>query len=371
MSLLKGAFYTPGGEYLGDLVNPSGIRLTASSPGGWALCTWRSAVRFPYLGIADVLPNSRLELRDSEGLLARLRLEDPGPSLARTTSVLNFVTHGYAASLSDRFYETATTFAIGTMVETVVQTVRNDLCPDLSSSNRLIATTGRALSATTASWIDRTPADTLREITLLGTLLDEPLTWHVWEGLDRPGEKPELELITRPQAPDYFVTIGDGATVDLSMPYSEMVNRVVVVWGPTPTRTAVDDLDSQSLPPLGYGGIRAKRIDAPHITSEADARAIGRTALAQYSRVRARGRSITIPSTTPITNASGGQISPQRVRCGRMVEVSDLRAGALSTKQYQFLIAGTDYDDETEQLTITPELDPLVALLGRLTSTTR
>lgn len=371
MPVLHGKYFTPDGSYINDFLNPQNVVLTSTSPGGWASATWASQVGPPYLGLAEARQNSKVEIYDnSAGLVFRGRMEDPGYQIRAPRGTLQLLAHGYGVSMGDRPYEGDRSFLAGETTDSVMRAVRDDLCPDIDSRNRLIIPTTRQLNAATGSFIDQRAGDIFRQISQVGDENDNPLLWHVWEG--RPGstEKAELEIIPRPTTPSYYVAVGDGASLDLSAPLSDMYNRVVVRYLNGTQRIPVDDIGSQAQPPGGYGVTRTLLFDAPQITSVVDATNMGRSLLTRTSRVRVRGRALTIPSSCPIEDAAGGIVPPYLVRSGRMIEVSDLRAAALSTTQYRYVIASCQYADSDGSLSITPEqLDPMTSVLARLART--
>lgn len=370
-SVLNGKYFTPAGDYINDLANPQNLSLTSISPGGWASATWTSIVGPPYLGVAEARQNSVVEIYDrSEGLVFRGRLEDPGYQIQAPRGTLNLLAHGYGLSMSDRICHAETAFLKGETVDGAMVRARNELCPDISTSNRLITVTNRELTANTSSFIDLRAGDIFRQLSQIGDENDNPLLWHVWEGRAGVAQKAELEIIPRPTTPSYYVSVADGARLELNAPLSDMYNRIVVKFASTDPFTAaqriiVDDVSSQAQPPGGYGVTRTLLFEAPQIKSSVDANNIGRSLLKRLSRVRVRGRAITIPASCPIEDAAGGIVPPYLVRSGRMIEVADLRAAALSTTQYRFLLASCQYSDGDGSLTITPEtLDPMVSALA-------
>lgn len=366
--MLNGKYYTPAGAYIADFLLPQEIVLSALSPGGWAMATWSSAVTPPYLGLAEAPGNSRVEIYDAAGALVfRGRVESPGYQIGPGSGTVLMTAHGYAASLSDRFYTYDRSFLAGETASHMMTAVRNELCPDLSRSDRLIRPTSRGIVAATGSWRSKRPSEIFRQISQIGDSSDNPLLWHVWEGQGDSTGKAELEIIPRPTTPSYYVAVAEGTTLGIEMPLSEMYNEIEVAWGSVPYYETVDDRESQAQPPVGYGLTRMYQFSASQINSPADARNIGNALLTRLSRVRAHGSAITIPRGTLVQDAAGAVIPPERVRCGRMIEIADLRQGATSVAQYRFVIAASQYRDATGVLTLTPEsIDATVAVVSRL-----
>lgn len=370
-NVLKGRYFTPAGDFIGDFVSPLQLTLNQISPGGWASATWTSEVTAPYLGIAEAPPNSKIEIYDPYGLLFRGRMEDPGYQIQAPRANLQLTGHGGLAMLSDRVYTTEKTFVAGTTIDTILKTVRTDLCPDLDTSDALVTPITRKLTTTTTSFIDKRASEVYRQIAALGDASDNPLLWHVWEGAEGTTNKPRLELIPRPTTPTYYVSIAEGAIANINMPLSEIYNRVIVRYANGTARLIADDTVSQGDPPAGYGLRRDLVFDAAQIAGSTDAGNIANVLLSRTSTIRARGQSIDIPASTIITDENGGMVPPQRVRVGRMIEIRDLSTAGIFTAQYRFVIAALSYRDADGRLSVTPEqIDPTVAALARLSQIT-
>lgn len=368
MPILSGTFYTPAGQFISSWES-RGITLEGISPGGWSRATGPVEVAAPYVGIADALPGSIVEVHDPQGLCWRGRINSPKGRIRLIGSTVTVEAHGISTHLGDRRYWVSTIFRAGTTVDAAMVQARNDLCPGISTNNHLIRPSGRGLDADSQDFIGQRAIEVFRSFAALGDQNDNPIYWHVWEGSLAPGSKPDLEVIPRPTTPDYYVSVEDGAEIDTDAPLSEMYNVALVKWGSPVGYFPVQDLESQAAPPQGYGWRRDQLVDASMLSSVVDAERAGRAYLSRVKRVSPRGEGLTIPRGTDIHDRTGATILPTRVRPGRLIRVSSLRQGAIFRGQYEFLVGGTSFNDASESLTASPETpDYLTRILARFAS---
>lgn len=331
------------------------LRMTTISPGGAGELTWTYETQPPYLGLMDLKENDRVEVFDQAGLVWRGRLEVRAPTIQYGTGGWSLTALGYAASLRDQFYTTSKIFPGGTVVEDIFRTVRNDLAPDLGTSDLLITATGRTLAGATRDLVDLTPQQIFEQARLIGSASNETLLWHVWEGRPGASNKAILELVPRPTVPAYTVGLSQGVVIALEWNLQRFYSRVVTKWGTGPTRTVVDNTTAQGPKPGGYGLIAMKLIESDLVNNATDATNVANTVLAQYARVRALAKSIVIPGSAIIEDTAGSAVAPWRVHAGGIVRVRELRAGGISGPDYDFLAASTSWDERANLLTITPE----------------
>ena len=332
-----------------------GLVLTTNSPGGCGQLTGKLEYRPPYAPLLALRENDRVEVFDAGGLVWRGRLEEKGADIQAGAAVWDFVALGYAASLRDQEYTTATTFAGGTAIEAIFTTVRDDLCPDISTDNSLVVATGRTLAGVSADMIGKTAQDVMDAAMQIGDSAGQRLYWHIWEGVRGANQEAQLELIARPTTPEYVVGLEQGARVTIRWALSRLANRIVVRWGAGPTYTTRNDTASQAASPDGYGVTKIMHVQQDLVNTATDAQNVGDALLAQFARVRAVASRIVIPSTAQIGTAGGGVVLPWRVRAGRMIRVRDLRPSSWGGEGYDFVIAGTSWDEDAQTLTVTPE----------------
>ena len=361
----RGALIVNIGNY--SAIPLSGLNLTYKSPGGCGQMSGQVELRPPYLGILQLRENARVEVFDGGGLVWRGRLEERAATIQYGSAVWRFTALGYAASLRDQFYSTSTTFASGTAIETIFTTVRGNLCPDIDNTdNSLVVATGRTLGAISADVNGKTAQDVFDNAAAIGDSNGNPLYWHIMPGVRGSTNKAVLELISRPTTPTYFIGMEQGAILDLSWALSRLYNRITVTWGATPTYTTVNNTASQAAAPDGYGVIKTMQISNSLIGAAADATNAGNALLTRFQRINPIASRITIPSTALISGSDGSTVLPWRILPGRMIRIRDLRPGSIQQQDYDFVISGWSWNEDSQMLTITPEgPDDVTNLLAR------
>lgn len=367
--MITGQILTPSGQYVTDLREARGMKFGTISPGGCYTASWTQEVPYPYIGVQMPEEDLLLNLYDDGTLIQQYIVGTIGVKARARSATWSITAVGYSTLFNDVTIDAAFGLFGGYSIEQIFKLVRNTYVPEVSTQDRLIATTGRTIQVTPVSYVNKSAIDVFSDMTKLGDSAGNALVWHVWAGDPAGDGKPILELRSKAQTPLYQVNISEGAEVDVQRNRNDQASRIKVTYtfsGQPASVTATSALAERPWP-SGRGRSKTLTVPVPNIASAADATNVANTLLNEVLLRRARGNSIQIPAGTPIRGASGGIVMPQSVRAGDVIQVGDLKAAANYGYESQFYIAQTQYDVDSGALSITPEgPDDLTSRVARL-----
>jgi hypothetical protein len=333
--------------------------ITTSSPGGCLDATWRDRRTVPHSAVLDYWGGERVEVGDAQGPLwnGRLQLTDDDTGLVDEDVRVKAL--GYSANAGDVPRTSMLLlpgFAFPSSPEVVIRMSRDAWCPQISADNSHLMTTG-AIVQSFNFIIGQTSSQLWDQMCTWGDNQQRKLYWHVWP-TPRSGDLPFLELVPRPSAPEYFVSLWEGARIRQQFDVSKRYNEVDLYWsGSVVPRYWPNLADQTTPPPLGLGYRHALTVDySQFLNNFPDADRIAQTLLAYYQVRRPIAAPIVIPASAVVQDASGRRVPLQRMRAGKIIHIRELkgRSGVGNQNQYDLYIAGTSYSVRTgaQRLTI-------------------
>lgn len=363
---ISGALYTPAREFICDLSSVTGLRFGTISPGGCYTASWTmtSTAALPSSSIPQT--DLHVDLMCNGSLVWSGIVDSVKTSMSRYVTEWSVSAVGYGVVFTDNPVEADLSYPLGSTVEGVLRTVKGFYSGILATDNRMIGSTGRQLAAATANYRGKLPMQIINDMIVLGDSLNQELTWHVWPG-DRSGEnRPIFELKTRDTVASYSVSVNEGAIVSSESSRKDQYTRVQISYAGGLTATE-RDASLEAAWPVGRGRARTLQVNASDVTDEAIARRDARALLVRAGTHKAKGESIFIPRGCRISYAGGGTCQPELVQAGKVIYVADMKSRGIDLVDSTFYIGQTDYNSDSDELTITPYgPDDLSALLGRL-----
>lgn len=275
------------------------------------------------------------------------RMEVPSGEYAKNLGILRPTIRGYGSSAGDDCYIVAKVFTAGTLVESIFQTVRDDLCPKIGSDNSLIAATGRVLDADSEDFIGHNAQAIWQRVMQLGSSSGEPLAWRV-RLPDAGGTTPLLELRARPTAWKYKTRMDLGAIPRVRGDLQTVWNRIALKTADEDgTIVTAEDAGSQS----DLDNTRRTKYLGTGFASTTDAQAAANQMVARLGQMQTVGDSIVIPFPQRVEDNLGNQIPLWRVLPGEIILIEDLSSGDALIGNEVYIVS-TQWDEARRQLTI-------------------
>jgi len=124
----------------------------------------------------------------------------------------------------------------------------------------------------------------------------------------------------------------------------------------------VNDTDLQADGPEGWGFVKTFAVVIPEISQSADATQAANAILTAAKALRMTATSLKVKAGEghPVFYGSNGQpAKPWRLRAGQLFHLRDVDPGVGASTNLAFLnsfvVAGTEWDEESRTLTLTPE----------------
>ena len=345
-----------------------GLRLSTVLPGGCNACTFRVAapIRFvpTWLGI-----NYEVRLRDAQGVFWSGRMEQILPHRSAGGEYWEVTALGFAVNLDDQLY-TAQDVA-GLETSAIAGGAITNLTQQIAVST--VTPTGFTLSAVSAVSLRMLTAKTV--ITWAARYADTSNTPFLWYVYPQNDGDTEFTFAPRPSTPDLDTFLDDMDLFEGGFSVRRLANRVIVEYNAGASTLTVNDSALQGSGPTGWGFVRTAYLYLPEITQSADATQAANALLEAASNQRLAARAITMTPGARFFDRYGAPVAPWRVRSGLLMHIDDIIGasqgiGTLSWNNAA-LIAGTEYDEDSQVLTIVPEnheltLDQIVAQVSQL-----
>lgn len=324
------------------------VRVSTRLPGGFAECSFRvphETFIVPFYAI----PNGRLDIADERGLFGSGRIER---FEAADDGYWQFTARGYGINGDDQLY-TAQDVS-NTALETIVTNVVSSLMPQIGAT--AIATSGVTLSNATAINLSMMKGgQVLGWVSLIGTSANAPLQWHVYPDYDRTIR---LTFETRPTTTSLRLSVRELSSYRFGFDMATFANRIDVLYNAGASVVTVNDTTLQGAGPAGVNLIRSRGFVYDELTQSADATQLANALLARLSAKRMFATSLTVNADAIPTDENDTPVPLWRVRSGKLCQLTDITAAGGNealTFNNSFVIAGTEYDEDSGMLTTTPE----------------
>lgn len=336
------------------------IKYSTILPGGCASCSFTLPTDFiptspfilpPYLGL-----NYKLRVFDRQGCVWIGRMEDFGLDISDSGAVISVSAVGYARNLSDQHstsYNLRNTLSTDAIVSAITT-----LAPQISQVT--IDATGYTFTNTadiSESLVNAAYIVTMA--TQFGDASNAPMLYYVYPDDNGTVRMTVTSLST---TSDLSGSLSDFDTAHFKLAGRAYANRVTVAYNNDASFATVNNSTLQGVGPNGAGFVKELALHIPEFANSADATQIANTLLTWASALRmsANGSFTTGGQTMFRDDATGFHtISARRVRAGQIFKLNDiLVASAPGTNialNDTFVIAGTEWDEDTQQLSITPE----------------
>ena len=337
------------------------LRVSTQSPGGCAVLSFTirepiSAALPVYLGAAyDV------RLQDEQGTFWAGRMEEIAICRHRNAEFFQVHVLGYAAHLDDRIglTENVSGQATNTVADNAVANHTQKI------DSRDVDATGFTLQATTAiTHTNKRVRELVNWAAQFGDSADKRILWHVWPD----GTKNAFEFKIEPAAAGYFIRLADMSFFHAGFIFKNYANRIIVQYNAGASTETREDATAQGAGPDGVNVIRTHFVSIPEITQALDAQQAGDRLLNTMKTLRMHAQRITLPRGAVILDADRQEVSPWRVRAGKLVQIEDMSpyvgAGSNLAWNNSFLLVGTEWDEDSQELTLIPETwDPDISTI--------
>lgn len=328
------------------------LRFSTLLPGGGSTASW--ILRRPLSPIPNFLGfNYDVKITARGKVLWRGRMEDFIAHRSVAGTYWSVTAYGYGVNLDDRLYTTQN--VQNTQTSQIVADAITNLTEDIAATS-ITATGFTIANATAVNLTLLKAAQVVNWAKDFGDATNQQQIWYVYpddDGTVRFTFKP------RPATPDLYAVSDDFEVIEFGVVSRSLANRVVVQYNAGASFVTVDDTTLQGSGPGGWNLVRTLFIVKPEITQPADATQVGNALLALVSKARLSATSIRLKPSAVLVNGNGQRVFLDEVRAGMLVRLTDVdpAEGALTNLSYNnsFLIAGTDYDEDTASLNITPE----------------
>jgi hypothetical protein len=338
----------PAGADLGDLgLDAEGVQFSTRSNGGCDMLTFKLPQRYDLVPLWAGL-NYRVNVKDSRSLFWSGRMEDFKAQSTPSGEYWNITAYGYGVNGDDQAY--ASQDVSNTETSVIISDAITALAPQIGATS--ITASGYTLSAATAITLKSLKAAAVWNwAARIGNSAQADMIWEVYPDADGTIR---FTLKVRPTTVGYFLRASEFRGKDFGFVGRNVCNRVVVRYNAGANFVTREDTALQTL----WGLIRSKEITYDELTQAVDANQLGDTVLAKYKVLRMSANKL--EAVDPfIIDANGQQEDPWRVRAGMLYQFEDVSpyqaAQTSLTFSNSFLGVATNYDEDRQTLTLTPE----------------
>ncbi len=324
----------------------SGLRFTTVIPGGCgeASCRLDTPTSGPFVIPEFIRPNYRFDITRNGRYVWSGRLEAPHLHFGDSGAWWELVARGYGVVLSDAV--TASTNARNTLSSTVVS---NAVAGLSSFGTTTITATGFTFTNTADITLSNfTTAQIISWAARFGDTSYNPQVWYVY-----PQDNGTVEFTfgPRPSAASVtgYVRDFDGCTFGYDM--QDAGNKATIAY--TGGNSSQNNTTLQGVGPDGWNFTKELLRAIPELTNATDAAQAAQVLLTNYQNLRMAASSpMTYKRGRGFDDANQYNLDPWFVRSGFLMQFVDIESADFVNS---FLIAGTQYDEDSQTLTITPE----------------
>ena len=340
-----------------------GLRYSTVLPGGCGECTFNLPAKGNTATDYMVPPsawgyNYRVDLVLAgeiiwSGRMEDLALQKSGDSVHWTIKAL-----GYGVNLNDQVYTTQAVNNVET--STIISNAITSLAPQIGATS--ITASGYTITNTATVTLKLiTAAAVIAWAAKYGDATFNPQVWYVYPDVDGTIR---FTFADRPTTVSIIGLIADFEEADFALFGKNLYNKAQVQYngGASVLTDNTTNLAKQSAGPGGWGVIKTLIAVLPEISQSADATQAASAMMTQFGVPRIAATSLRTSRTVDQLNlkdSNGDRVNPLRIRAGSLMQMLDMpdTAGAYQGIQWAntFLIAGTDYDEDSQTLTLTPE----------------
>ena len=335
-----------------------GLRYSTILPGGCAECTFRLPATDDFLTPPSQWGyNYRVDLQLGGVVIWSGRMEDLQLHKGGDGVYWEIRSVGYGVNLNDQYYTTQAVNNVET--STIVSSAISSLAPQIAATS--ITATGFT--------IDNTTAVTLKMVSAAAAIAwaarfglattYNPQQWYVYPDSDGTIR---FTFESRPTSVSIKGMVADFEEADFALFGKNLYNRAVVQYNGATSVATANDTTLQAAGPGGWNVIKTFAMVLPEITQSVDAGQAANALLEQFGTPRIAATSLRTQRTVDQLNlldSNGERVDPIKIRAGTLMQFLDMpdTGGAYQGIQWAntFVIAGTEYDEDSQTLTITPE----------------
>lgn len=336
-----------------------GLRFSTILPGGCAECTFN----LPFEGNLQrlIIPtylgfNYRVDVMDGGEFIWSGRMEDVVFHKGTDGYYFTVTARGYGMNLNDQMYTTQN--VQGQVSSATISQAITDLAPQIGSVT--ITATGFTLNNAAAINLQMmTAGAVIAWAARYGDSAYNPQQWFVY-----PTSNGTIEFTfeARPTATDVEGYLSDFVEAEMGLFGKNAYNRAIIRYNSGGTYYQLDNTTQQGAGPTGWGVVRALNAVLPEITSSADAAQAANTMLSQFGTLRMAATSLRAPAgakTLRLYDTNGAPVKPWSMKAGQLFRFRDVdpaqQAQTNLAWSNAFVIAGTEYDEDAQTVTLTPE----------------
>ena len=339
------------------------LRYTTLLPGGCGECQWRWPAQVGTAADYMVPPtlwgyNYRVDIVLAGEVIWSGRMEDLKLHKGADGVYWEVRALGFGVNLNDQVYTTQNVGAAET--STTITNAIATLAPQITAVS--IDATGFSLTSPTVNLKMITAAAVVAWAAKYGDVTTyNPQVWYVYPDSDGTIR---FTFSDRPTTVSIKGMVADFDEADFALFGKNLYNVAQVQYnGGTSVLTDTTTMAArQAAGPDGWGVVKHLIAVLPEITNSADATQAAAAMMTQFGVPRVAATSLKTSRTADqltLRDSNGYRVDPLRIRAGTLMQFLDMpdTAGAYQGIQWAntFLIAGTDYDEDTQTLTITPE----------------
>lgn len=337
-----------------------GLRYTTVLPGGCGECTFNlPANPQRFMSPPSIWGyNFRVDLYDAGDMFWSGRMEDLELHKGADGVHWTIRSLGYGINLNDQVYTSQNVGA--TETSTIISSAISSLAPQIGATS--ITATGFTLASATVTMKMISAGAMIAWAAKYGAATTyDPQVWYVYPDSDGTIR---FTFQDRPTTVSIKGLVADFEEADFALFGKNLYNVAQVQYnGAASTLTdSATNAAQQGAGPGGWGVVKHLIAVLPEITNSADATQAAAAMMTQFGTPRIAATSLKTSRTIDQLNlrdSNNERVNPLRIRSGTLMQFLDMpdTAGEYQGIQWAntFLIAGTDYDEDSQTLTITPE----------------
>lgn len=339
-------------------VGAYGLRFSTILPGGCGECTFRLPATDDFLTPPQQYGyNYRVDLVQGGAIIWSGRMEDLEMHKGGDGVYWQIRALGYGVNLNDQYYTTQAVNNVET--STIVSSAISSLAPQIGATS--ITATGFTISNATAVTLKLvSAAAAIAWAARYGLVTTyNPQQWYIYPDDDGTVR---FTFESRPTNVSIRGLLADFEEADFALFGKNLYNRAVVQYNGAGSVATVNNTALQAAGPAGWNVIKTFAAVLPEITQSADATQAANVFITQFGTPRIAATSLTTHRNVNQLNlrdSNNNRVDPIRIRAGTLMQLMDMPTtnGAYQGIQWAntFVIAGTEYDEDTQTLTLTPE----------------